>query len=258
MIGRLLIASMCASMVGWGAPATAAPVQGASSDRAAAVKKVVREYGAGSVAVAPGQRLVLRFHGKRGDRVRLGGEYRYKGRPYYGDVYTEDVSLRGPRAKSKVGVDGFFRLRETGRFTLRYDNPTSDAGGVDRVQLFKQVNVTHDGSGTTRVPRRRGIQYVATVRAPRSGINVVSFGAFPYGLVTQGKRVGRVESESLVLAPGLPVQGADPAPTLTRPLKPGQRVMVQIDPSYKSRISTLGAQRGGRRDPGWPRGQAPR
>lgn len=238
MIRRLLIASVCASIVGWGAPATAAPVQVASSDRGVPVKKVVREYGAGSVAVAPGQRLVLRFTGERGDRVRLGSELSYRGKDYYGGVYDEDVSLRGPRATSKVGVDGFFRLRETGRFTLRYDNPTNAAGGVDRVHLFKQVNVTHDGSGTTRVPRRRGIQYVATVRAPRSGINVVSFGAFPYGLVTQGKYVGRVESESLVLAPGLPVQGADPTPTLTNPLKPGQRVMVQIDPSRRSRIST--------------------
>lgn len=238
MIRRLLIASVCAGMLGWGAPATAAPVHVASSDRAAPVKKVVREYGAGPVAVAPGQSLVLRFHGKRGDRVRLGAEYRSKGKPYYGAVGREDVSLRGPRATSKVGLDGFFRLRETGRFTMRYDNPTSDAGAQDRVQLFKQESLTHDGSGTTRVPRRRGFQYVATVRAPRSGINVVAFGAFPSGLVTQGKYVGLVASESLVLAPGLPVHGADPTWALTKPLKPGQRVLVQIDPSYKSRIST--------------------
>lgn len=238
MIRWLLLASVCTSMVGWGAPATAAPAQVASSDRATPVKKVVREYGAGSVAVAPGQTLVLRFKGERGDRVRLGSELTYRGKAYYGSVYEEDVSLRGRRRMVKPGVDGFFRLRETGRFTLRYDNPTSDAGAANRVQLFKQVSVTHDGRGTTRLPRSRGIQYVATLRAPRSGINVVSFGEFPYGLVTKGQRAHRVASESLVLAPGLPVQGADPLGALTKPLKPGQRVMVQIDPSYKSRIST--------------------
>ena len=136
MIRRLLVASVCLSVVGLGAPVAAgAPVQVASSDRGVPVKRVVREYGAGSVAVAPGQRLVLRFTGERGDRVRLGSELSYHGKPYYGSVYKEDVSLRGPRAKSKVGVDGFFRLRATGRFTLRYDNPTSAAGGVTDNEL---------------------------------------------------------------------------------------------------------------------------
>lgn len=240
MLRRLLIASVCTTVLGLVAPATASSAgEVSASDRAVVpVKKVVRQYGDGPVVLAPGQRLVLRFQGRRGDRVRLASQYRSQGKPYYASLYDQGVSLNGPHTRARSDASGFFRLRESGWFSLRYDNPARNAAAVPRVQLLKQVRLTHDGRSTTRLPLRRGMQYAVTVRAPRSGLEVVSFGTELFGVVSQGGYSYSGGGQALVVAPGLPVVGDNPHDALTKALAPRQRVLVLVNPSQAGSVTT--------------------
>ncbi|UUZ59775.1 hypothetical protein [Nocardioides sp. B-3] len=194
---------------------------------------VRRRAGEAREGAAPGVAL----SGERGDRVRLAAVYRHDGESSFASTRYTTVTLRGQRSTFRLGADGFFRLRGTGWFTLPTDRPSYHEIGVRRVQLLKQVAVTHDRRGSTRVPVRRGIQYAITVRAPRSGIDLVSVGQWGFGVVGNDY-ADYIEGESLVLAPGLPVYGSNPTFPLTQPLKPGQDVTVLANPATTGRVTT--------------------
>ena len=198
----------------------------------APVKRVTRRYGGGPVALEPGQRLVLRFHGRRGDRVRLGPVYRdhHTGEPYYGYTSGGTVALRGPDGR-RVRTDrtGFFRLPTSGWFRLTH------RGSRGRVQLFKQVRLSHAAGEVTRVPHRRGYQYAVRLTVG-PGLRVVSFGTWLDGAVAGG-RVHIPGGQALVVSPGLPLVGSG----VTRPgdpLEVGQRVLAVVAPAASGRVVT--------------------
>jgi hypothetical protein len=235
MFRRLLIASVCTSVLAVAAPASAESIPAGKSDRVAApVKKVVRQYGDGPVQLQEGQQLVLRFRGERGDRVSLGVVYRTRsGNPYYGTLERRDVRVQGRHSEPRPDSTGYFRLPEDGWFSIRYRSAYTQ-----RVQLFKQVRVTHDGLSTTRLPQRRGFQYAVRVRAPRSGLRVVSFGTSLFGVLSEGKYSNNVAGQALVVAPGLPVLGDNPMYGLSEELEPRQQVLVLVNPSRVGSVTT--------------------
>jgi hypothetical protein len=238
MLRRLLIVSVCTTVLAVAAPATASSAgEVSASDRAAVpVKKVVRQYGDGPVLLKKGQNLTLRFRGERGDQVRLARQYRDGGRTFLDDIYGDAVSIRGRRTTARMDGSRFFRLRESGWFTLRF--ASSVRATPRRVQLLKRVVVEHTGS-TIKIPERRGYAYAVRLRAPRAGIQVATFGAFLTNVHAQGDRYpySTYFGEALVLAPGLPIVGADAYAELSEPLKPGQQVMVDVAPWASGRVT---------------------
>lgn len=236
MFRRLLIASVCTSLLTVAAPASATQAElPSASDRAIPVKKVVRQYGDGPVTLRKDQRMVLKFDGKRGDRVWLGVAYRLRtGNPYYGTV--TGTNLRGPGGRVRIDRTGAYRLPTSGRFRIGYRAEVY-GGKAQHVQLFKQVRVTHDGRGATRLPERRGYQYAVRVRAPRTGLNLVSFGTQLFGVASRGKFESGSGGESLVVAPGLPALG-DATYALTEELEPHEQFQVLLDPSDSGKVVT--------------------
>jgi hypothetical protein len=229
MLRRLLIASVCTTVLAVAAPATASsPVEVSASDRAGVpVKKVVRQYGDGPVLLKKGQDLKLRFRGERGDQVQLAKQYRDGGRTYVDAVYEDLVSIRGSRTIARVDGSRFFRLRESGWFTLRFAASVRDT--PRRVQLLKRVVLQHTGK-SLKVPERRGYAYAVQLQTPRSGIRLATFGTRISNVHAQGDRYpySSYFGQSLVIAPGLPLLGADEYSELSAPLKPGQKVLVDL------------------------------
>jgi len=209
------------------APATGATSAAASLDDPP-VKRAVRQYGDGPVAVQRGQRMELRFRGQRGDRVRLANVYGRNRSTYYGYVFDSQVSLASETRRATLDKSGFFRLRESGWHTLRYQ--AGDYRGVGgRVQLMLQHRLRAGSGATVRLPERLGHQYAVWLRAARAGLEVTSFGTELSGLVSGDRYFYNVRGESLLLSPGLSVQHGDPTYAVSKPLRAHERVLVVVE-----------------------------
>lgn len=250
---RVLVAPVCLAVLWVAMPAAVAgPSRSVSrtSDRttgraAVAVKRVVRRYGDGPVAVRKDQRLVLRFKGSCGDRVRL-AKVRPNPVTAYLRVDADRVRVHGPHGRLPPDAAGFFQLPEHGWFRIVY--VADSHGRAERLQLVKQRRVTHRARHATRLGRRRGYQYAVRVAAPRRGIQIVAFGDRPDGIVSRGRYRGYVDGQALVVASGLPVYTGAGIPTIpmTRVLKGGQSFVVLVDPARSARVVTTRPARVGR------------
>lgn len=250
MLLRSVLAVALFATVSTGTPATADPgptagVPSAATPRAGAdVRLVTRSYGGPPVRVERGDRLVMRFHGRAGDRVRLAipvGED--EGWVTSHNPTDERLTTLRTPAGRKVAIDSssFYRLPTTGWFRFHYRSAERQRA---RVQLVKQVRLVHDGTRATRVPKRRGYQYAVRLRVDR-GIRVVSFGTRVESAIAARPlesavwAFGRVGygTESIVLGAGLGMVDDD-GNALTRPLRKGQQVLALLSTDDRARVVT--------------------
>ena len=256
MLLRCMIAVVLLTLVSSGTQAVAEAevtpnTPSAATPRAeAATNHVTRRYGGPPVRVEKGDRLVMKFHGRAGDRVRLtvpvdkGEGWLISHHP----TEKELTSLRTPEGR-RVAIDSssFYRLPTTGWFRFHY---RSVEGLRSRVQLMKQIRLHHDGTKMTHVPQRRGYQYAVRLRVG-PGIRVVSFGTQVESAITARplesavSAFGRVGygTESIVIGPGLAMVGHHSGLALTEPLKKGQRILALLSSDARGRVITTRPER---------------
>lgn len=198
------------------------------------VKRVKRAYGGPPVSVVRDQVLLLRFKGKRGDRVRLNPLYRRGARAHYGSTEKHEVQIVGPKGRVRRDSAGFYRLSATGRHTLRFESTEHGARG--RFLLVKGVIRDHSPGSVTPLPLRRGFQYLVTLRAPRTGLDIVTFGSEVSGVISRG-RYRASYTRTLTIGAGVAVSGGTRF-ELTEPLRAGEKVTVVIDASSAGYVET--------------------
>lgn len=170
------------------------------------------------------QRLVLVFHGTRGDRVDLLDESWF---PY--DLCARITLSRDGRRVSRNAL-AHFRLPRTGSYVFRY-TPCRTAPRRHSLRLTL-VDMVSPATEVQRLPRRRGVLYAAPIRVPSAGMLAV---ADPAGrgfsaLATRGEVEGfNGPVASLVLRPGhapLTADTFDPSRYRVARTTAGQRVAL--------------------------------
>jgi hypothetical protein len=189
----VLVAS-AALVTGVLAPGPAARAGGGGNETAD--KHVVRTYGGKPVAVGSNQVLFLRFQGREGDRVTLGGVH------VDPLINSRQLKLLDDReTPTRVAIDpaGFLRLPSSGWFTLRYD------GGPGQYLLeLLQVQTLRPGHSAV-VRDRRGFVRAFRVLTPRDGFLGVT-GPDLAAVVAKGKG-GSDLGHSVVMGAGFGVLG---------------------------------------------------
>jgi hypothetical protein len=178
-----------------------------SSSAKPAKKIVVRKYGAGPVRQDDAdQRLVIRFRGKKGDRVMV-----TRAGPGDAVLPLHDISaLTGPRGKVRREGRPWWKLRHDGWYSFQV-SPYGGTRIAAQLTRLRFVDIERDAAART-LPVRQGYVWAAGFQVPKRGLlSGTVLGKGGQVLVRPDKAQPFFESRyTLVLGDGMPATTGSP------------------------------------------------